>query len=221
MSTETARQQIVLTSPKQGDSLRIDAQYHSVPVTALMRYVNTLKTELDLDETISPIYVLKFRREMWDAPKEKIIGLVFDLLDIRATSNPMSDSFFDLNEHTQKLQDISNVIINNNFFINKFILNRSYMPTVMIVELHNIRHEQNYTSAKTKKDLPQNGFYAWDTIVITDADEIYKDLSLWNLRLGRFENPHASIYNFKYAFNLEMEATKGPARKRSPSDSKQ
>lgn len=219
-ATQSRREQITLLTPQKTGSLRIDAVYHNVPITALFAYVNALIAEILPDQAISPVYVLKYRRTMNDE-SGNANSLLFDLIDIRGGINPRSDSLFTAHPAAAELEKIRAVFINNKFFLSVYQNNEEYLPTPRIIELYNVRRVEGFQNNKTKNPDGPTSFFAWDTNVITESNELYRDLNRWNQRMHSFETNTFVTYGFEFLVDEDDHAgvvvdDAAPQKKRSP-----
>lgn len=224
------RAQITLTSPKKAATLLIDSQYKSTQLTALFNYVQTLIEEsLSAPEraSVSPVYIFKHFKTLFDTENNKISGLEMDLIDIRTGSGAHSDSFFGLNADTEALKQIRRVFINNNFFISKYVLNECHLPRARILKFKHVEKREGFQGSKSNGKTV-DFFYVWDTAIPTREDEMYHYLNQWNERMASFENANYAAYDFEYINSIdgseysteEIEAPAtpilaAPARKRA------
>lgn len=220
MSGAPRRAQITLTTPKNTATLQIDAQYKTTQLTALFTYVQATIEETCEDFEISPVYVFKHYKNLYDS-ENKLTGVELDLIDIRSTKQPHADSFFALNKTTGAISQVRRVFVNNMFFVNKFVMNEPYMPKSKLLEFSNISKVEGFQGKQTT-DKP-TFYYTWDTTITTDQDEIGYKLTLWNERINMFENPQCTAYRFVYDNDFMLEdpieeprAPVVPSRKRLP-----
>lgn len=214
-ASSARRAQETLITPARTGTLNIDAQYHNTQISALFMYVFSLLNETTEYKEVRPIFVLKFNKKLTDEAGQTT-SILYDLIDIRATANPNSDSLFGFNDSFAELRKVRSVFVNNKFYISHYLANEAYLESLPIVEFFNVMKVSTYQNKKTRKLDGPVSYYAWNTYIVTDANELYHRLNAWNKRIMEFENTASAAYLFEYAVADNEEALQIPENKRSP-----